>query len=48
MKQSVQQFSQMNSVTICTVNEKDNVSDKKYKSKKNENFHVDIALSKKL
>ena len=37
----------MNSMTICAINEENNVSNKKYKNKKNKNFYIDTALSKK-
>ena len=34
-------------MTICVVNEKDDVSDEKYKNKKNESSHINTALPKK-
>ena len=37
----------MNSVTICMINEKDDVSNKKYKNEKNKNSYVNTALSEK-
>ena len=44
----MQQFSQMNSMTICVISEKNNVLNKKYKNEKNKNSHVNAALLEKL